>query len=158
MCPSLLSNVKVNDFTIYFERTQIKNFKKYASILPFVKSTFDFIHGKGITIGIVTTKSRNEALTILKGYELPFDGLVSGSDVIKRKPDPESVFKICKNLKLNPKDCIFVGDHPFDMLAAKAAGCLAVGTLTGWGNQKNLKDAGADYIVKNLSYLKELIE
>lgn len=81
--PKLLPGVKLSDFKKYFEEIQTKKFKRYASILPFVKSTFSFIKNKGIMIGIVTTKSRNEALAVLNGYRLPFDSLVSGSDVKK---------------------------------------------------------------------------
>ena len=154
----LLPEVDYEKFKKYFEITQIKNFKKFSKILPFVKTIFNLINKKGIKIGVVTTKSRSEALAILNGYDLPFNTLVSGSDVKKRKPDPEPVLKACENLNLDPKDCIFVGDHPFDMLAAKSAGCFAVGTLTGWGNRENLKNAGADDIIKNLSSLKKLIE
>jgi HAD superfamily hydrolase (TIGR01549 family) len=156
--PKLLPEVDYKEFKDYFEKTQIKNFKKFSNILPFVKTTFNFINKKRIKIGIVTTKSRVEALAILNDYKLPYNVLVSGSDVKKRKPDPEPVLKACENLNLNPKDCLFVGDHPFDMIAAKSAGCFAVGTLTGWGNKKNLKSAGADDIIKNLSSLKKLIE
>jgi pyrophosphatase PpaX len=154
----LLPEVDYEKFKKCFEITQINNFKKYSKILPFVKSTFNFINKKRIKIGIVTTKSRSEALAILNGYDLPFNTLVAGDDVKKRKPDSEPVLKACENLNLNPKDCLFVGDHPFDMIAAKSAGCFAVGTLTGWGNKKNLKSAGADDIIKNLSSLKKLIE
>jgi HAD superfamily hydrolase (TIGR01549 family) len=156
--PKLLPGVDYHKFKEYFEKTQIRNFKKYSEILPFVKLTFNFVNKKGIKIGIVTTKSRSEALAILKGYKLPYDTLVAGNDVKNRKPDPESVLKACKSLKLKPKDCMFVGDHPFDMQAAKSAGCLAVGVLTGWGNRKNLKNAGAKYLIKDLRGLKKLIE
>ncbi|MEM5782071.1 MAG: HAD-IA family hydrolase [Candidatus Aenigmatarchaeota archaeon] len=155
--PKFFPNVNYQEFKNYFEETQIKNFKKYAKLLPFVKSTFLYLRKQGIKIGIITTKTRKEALAILNGYKLPFDTLVSGSDVKNRKPNPESVFKACESLNLEPKDCIFVGDHPFDMLAAKKAGCLAIGILTGWGNKINLKKAGAGYIIKDLSFLKKLI-
>jgi len=156
--PKILPEVNLEKFRACFQDTQIKNFKKFARILPFVKSTFKFIDKKKIKIGIVTTKRRSEAFAILKGYKLPYDTVVGGDDVKNKKPDPEPVLKACKNLRLNPKDCMFVGDHPFDMMAAKSVGSLAIGTLTGWGNRKNLKNAGADYIIKNLSGLKKLIK
>jgi len=145
------------EFGKYFEELQIKNFKKYGGLLPFVKSTIDFIHDKGIRIGIVTTKKRNEALAILNGYRLHYNALVGGDEVRSRKPSPESVLKCCEEVETNPRFCVFVGDHPFDMQAAKSAGCKAIGVLTGWGNEKNLKDAGADYIIKDLRALKKLI-
>jgi pyrophosphatase PpaX len=155
--PKLLPDVDLKEFRKCFERTQIKNFRKYSKLLPFVKPTLIFIKQREIKIGIITTKVRKEALSILKSYKLPYDIVVAGDEVKKRKPDPESVIKACKILKLKPKDCMFVGDHPFDMQAAKSAGCLPIGTLTGWGNRKNLKRAGAKYLIENLKGLKKII-
>jgi len=146
------------EFIRCFEDYQIKNFKKYGKLLPHVKSIFREIKRRKIKIGIVTTKKRSEALAILRGYKLFYDTLVGHDDVKKRKPSPEPTLKACKNLKVKPKDCIFVGDHPFDMLSAKGAGCFAIGVLTGWGTTYKLKRAGADHIIKDLRGLKELIE
>ncbi len=146
------------EFIKYFEDHQIKNFKKYGKILPYVKITFKKIKKRKIKIGIVTTKKSNEARAILKGYKLSYNVLVGNDDVKHIKPSPEPVLKACKKLRLKTKDCIFVGDHPFDMKAAKSAGCLAVGVLTGWGNRKSLKKAGADYIIKDLRSLIKLLE
>jgi len=146
------------EFLYHFQETQIKNFKRYSELLPYVSSTFRKIKRRKIKIGIVTTKRRIEAESILKGYRLPYDTLVGNDDVKNIKPNPEPVFKACKNLKVKPKDCIFIGDHAFDMQAAKSAGCIAVGVLTGWGNRKNLECAGADYIIKDLKELTKLIE
>jgi len=145
-------------FIKYFEDHQIENFKKYGKILPYVKSTFKKIKKRKIKIGIVTTKKSREARAILKGYKLAYDTLVGNDNVKHIKPAPEPVLKACRKLKVKPKECVFVGDHPFDMQAAKSAGCLAIGVLTGWGNRKNLKKAGADYVIKDLKGLIKLLE
>jgi pyrophosphatase PpaX len=146
------------EFIKYFEDHQVENFKKYGKLLPYVKITFKKIKNRKLKIGIVTTKKKREAIAILNGYSLPYDTVVGNDDVKNRKPDPEPVFKACENLKIKPKDCIFVGDTPFDMQAAKSAGCLATGVLTGHENRKNLKKAGADYIIKNLKGLFKLLK
>jgi pyrophosphatase PpaX len=145
------------EFMKYFEEDQIKNFKKYGKLIHYVKPMLEYIHNKGIRIGIVTTKKRSEALAILNGYKLHYNALVGGDDVRNRKPQPEPVLKACEEVETRPIFCISVGDHPFDMMAAKSAGCYAIGVLTGWGNEKNLKEAGADYIIKDLRGLKKLI-
>ncbi|NIO44210.1 MAG: HAD-IA family hydrolase [Candidatus Aenigmarchaeota archaeon] len=145
-------------FIKYFEDHQIENFKKYGGILPYVKSNFKSIKKRKIKIGIITTKKSKEAIAILKEYKLPYDVLVGNDNVKHIKPNSEPVLKACKELKVKPRECIFVGDHPFDMQAAKSAGCLAIGVLTGWGNRKNLKKAGADYIIKDLKSLIKLLK
>jgi pyrophosphatase PpaX len=155
--PKMLPGFDWRVFQNYFRILQVRNFRKYSKLLPTVKETLKLIDKHGIKIGIVTTKIRSEALAILNGYKLPYDVLVAGDEVKKRKPNPESVLKACKKLNLKPKDCMFVGDHPFDMKAAKLAGCIPIGTLTGWGKKKNLKASGAKYLIRNLSGLNKII-
>jgi N-acetyl-D-muramate 6-phosphate phosphatase len=156
--PKLIPGFDWRVFQKYFEKLQIRNFKKYSKLLPTVKKTFMFIDGKELKIGVVTTKIRSEASAILKGYGLPYDVLVGGDEVKRRKPNPESIIMACRKLRLAPKECMFVGDHPFDMEAAASAGCVPAGTLTGWGNKKNLKAAGAKYVIRNLEGLERMIE
>jgi len=158
--PRLIPEAKPfkKEFIKYYEEHQIKNFKKYGKLLPYVKSTFKKIKKRKIKIGIVTSKKRGEAIAVLEGYKLPYDALFGNDDVKNIKPDSEPVIKACKKLKIKPKDCIFIGDHPFDMMSAKSAGCISVGVLTGWGNRNNLKKAGADFIIKDLRGLNKLIK
>jgi phosphoglycolate phosphatase len=44
--------------------------------------------------------------------------------------------------------CIMAGDREFDIWGAKAAKMDSIGVLYGFGNVKELTDAGADYLVK----------
>jgi HAD superfamily hydrolase (TIGR01549 family) len=157
--PKLLSETKkfINEFSDYYMKSYNKDVRSIKPF-PYVKGIFNFVRKSKIKIGIVTTKSRSQALVTLNYYRLPYNLVIGHDDVRKTKPNPEPVLKACGNLKLNPKDCIFVGDHPFDMQAAKSADCLAIGVLTGWGNRNNLKRAGADYLIKDLRGLKKLIE
>jgi phosphoglycolate phosphatase len=47
--------------------------------------------------------------------------------------------------------CIYVGDHPGDMAAARAAGAYAVGVTTGANDEAALLAAGADLAVPDLA-------
>jgi phosphoglycolate phosphatase-like HAD superfamily hydrolase len=147
----------IKEFAEYYR--EIYN-KDVRSIKPFpeTKGIFSWILKKDMKIGIVTTKSGFQARTTFDFYKLPYGTIVGCEDVRKVKPDSEPVVKACKRLRVKPEDCIFVGDHPFDMQASIAAGCVPVGTLTGWGNRKNLKAAGAKYLIENLSDLKDIIQ
>ena len=149
---------KMKEFNSYYLRLYVKNYRKYSGLLPYVKTTFNFLDKRKVKIGIVTTKRRKTALAVLKGFKVKYNILVSYDDVRHRKPHAEPVLKACKLLKVKPKDCIFFGDHSFDMMSAKAAGCTAVGVLTGVRNRKELKKSGADFIIKNLKDARRLIE
>ena len=147
----------IKKFANYYRdqyNSDVKNIKPF----PYLKEIFDWIKKKKIKIGIVTTKTSLQSRITLEYYKLPYDVIIGNDNVKKRKPHPEPVLKACRILKVNPEECIFFGDHPFDMQAAKAADCTAVGVLTGWGNETNLKKAGADIIIKDLRSLKKLLK
>lgn len=39
------------------------------------------------------------------------------------KPDPDAIILAAQRLGLDPKDCLMIGDTPYDLLAAQKAGC-----------------------------------
>src|ERR1043166_7542222 len=65
-----------------------------------------------------------------------------GSDAAgPHKPHPEPVLKALELLEALPRDAAYVGDSPFDVAAARAAGVFAV--AVGWGGIHRVDDAGA---------------
>jgi phosphoglycolate phosphatase-like HAD superfamily hydrolase len=52
-----------------------------------------------------------------------------------------------------PSTCLMVGDTMVDILAGKKAGAQTVGVLCGFGDNRELKRAGADLILDNTSDL-----
>ncbi len=59
------------------------------------------------------------------------------------KPHPGQLWDACAALGLPPARAAMVGDHPTDMQAAVAAGCLPVGVTSGRIGAEELTDAGA---------------
>jgi pyrophosphatase PpaX len=88
---------------------------------------------EGRRLGIVTAKRR--ATVELAFRVLPiehlFETVVGGDETKAHKPDPEPLLLAAERLNVDPKDCAYVGDSPFDIRAAKAAGMFAVAVT--WG-------------------------
>ena len=98
---------------------------------------------EGRRLGIVTAKRR---LTVgLAFARLPiehfFDVVVGGDETDRHKPDPAPLLLALERLGAAAEDAAYVGDSPFDMQAAKAAGLYAVGVS--WGRIHG-RDALAD--------------
>ena len=57
--------------------------------------------------------------------------IVTSDDTKERKPHPAPLLKAAEKLEMPPHLFAYVGDYAGDMLAARAAGMLAVAAL--WG-------------------------
>ena len=88
---------------------------------------------EGRRLGIVTAK-RHQTVE-LAFARLPiehlFETVVGGDDTKRHKPDPEPLLLALDRLDARPEDAAYVGDAPFDVKAARAAGVHAIGVT--WG-------------------------
>ena len=88
---------------------------------------------EGRRLGIVTAKRR--ATVELAFARIPiehlFETVVGGDETARHKPDPEPLLLALERLDARPEDAAYVGDAPFDVKAAKAAGLYSVGVT--WG-------------------------
>ena len=62
------------------------------------------------------------------------------TDVKISKPDPEGILLACRKLKVNPKNTIYLGDHPNDLKAAHSAGASFIGCLYGYSLGEDISD------------------
>ena len=115
-----------------------------------IMKVVDELSREGRKLGIVTAKRRRAldlALAALP-LERAFETFVTSEDTKRHKPHPEPVLLALARLGADPSDAAFVGDSPFDVGAAKAAGVFAV--AVSWGgihSRERLLDAGADAFV-----------
>ena len=87
----------------------------------------------GCRLGIVTSKLRAVVDLVLDqvSYGPAFEVIVTVDDTELHKPDPEPILCAVERLKVGPDAVIYVGDSPFDILAARAAGVASGAAL--WG-------------------------
>jgi pyrophosphatase PpaX len=116
------------------------------------------LHERGHRLGIVTAKRR---LTADMAFaRLPIDHLfetvVGGDETERHKPDPAPLLLALERLGASPADAAYVGDSPFDMQAANAAGLYAIGVS--WGKIHTADKLGdADVIIHDPEELLELV-
>ena len=104
---------------------------------------------EGRRLGIVTAKRR---LTVdLAFARLPieqfFDVVVGGDETEEHKPHPAPLLLALERLSARAEETAYVGDSPFDMQAARAAGLHAVGVSWGRIHGRDALVADADEIV-----------
>ncbi len=116
----------------------------------------DVLKRQGRRLGIVTAKRR--ATVELAFGHLPlehfFDVVIGSDDTERHKPDPEPIMHALHLLDVRPEEAAYVGDSPFDVRAAKAAGVHAVAVT--WGgihHRQRLEVEQPDAIVSDTEEL-----
>jgi pyrophosphatase PpaX len=92
------------------------------------------LRAEGRELGIVTAKRHRTVVLALERFpELRehVSVVIAHEDTDRHKPDPDPVLAAVERLEVEPSQAAYVGDSPFDIRAAKAAGAFAVGV--GWG-------------------------
>jgi pyrophosphatase PpaX len=91
------------------------------------------LHEDGVRLGVVTAKRRSTvdlAFARLRVGHL-FETVVGGDETEQHKPEPAPLLLAAERLGVDPMDCAYVGDSPFDIRAAKAAHMYSVAVT--WG-------------------------
>jgi pyrophosphatase PpaX len=112
----------------------------------------------GLPMGVVTSKSgpMAERGLAISGIRQRFDIVVSCEDTERHKPDPAPLVFAADALGADLRYCVYVGDSPHDMRAAKAAGAHAVGVTWGVSSEAHLAAEGPDAIIDDMADLSKL--
>jgi pyrophosphatase PpaX len=103
---------------------------------------------RGLGLSVVSNKLRAtvERGLVVTGIRDAFAVVLGLDDVTQPKPHPEAIERVAVVHGVAPHELAVVGDSPFDMRAARAAGALAIGVVWGPGDRELLLDAGAHHI------------
>jgi pyrophosphatase PpaX len=118
------------------------------------------LHEEGRRLGVVTAKRRATAELAFARVPIShlFETVVGGDETEKHKPDPEPLLLAAERMGIDPATAAYVGDSPFDMRAAKAAGMHAVAVT--WGrihDRALLEREEPDAIADSAEELLELL-
>jgi HAD superfamily hydrolase (TIGR01509 family) len=109
----------------------------------------------GVTHGIATSGRRPEINASLDALGVPDDTVVvARGDVARAKPEPDLFVECARRLGAAPGDCYVVGDAVWDLLAARRAGMLSVGLLSGGYGADELQRAGAYIVYRDAAELR----
>jgi pyrophosphatase PpaX len=116
------------------------------------------LHEQGHRLGVVTAKRRSTVELAFARVPIAhlFETVVGGDETQKHKPDPEPLLLAAERMHARPDETAYVGDSPFDIRAAKAAGMHAIAVT--WGrihDRERLEREEPDAIVDTAEELLE---
>jgi pyrophosphatase PpaX len=116
------------------------------------------LHEEGRRLGVVTAKRRSTVELAFARVPVAhlFETVVGGDETERHKPDPEPLLLAAERMGAEPAEAAYVGDSPFDIRAAKAAGMHAVAVT--WGrihDRERLEAEEPDAIAERAEELLE---
>ena len=115
--------------------------------LPGARPLLERMQREGLTLVIATSAKKDEykELVRIAGVEGVVDDQTTSDDASRSKPDPDIIVAALKKAGVRPEEAIMLGDTPYDIQAAGAAGVGCVAFRSGGWQDADLPGALAIY-------------
>lgn len=129
-----------------------------VNVYPNVKETLQELSDSKIPVGMVTSKlhaiaERGLALFGIDGY---FEEIVGADDCELHKPDPAPLLLCSERMGVDIGHCLYVGDSPYDLKAANAAGAISVAALWGMYEPDILRRESPRYEARDIREIPDI--
>lgn len=153
-------NINVQDFEQFIKiyKENYFNQMQYSYLYPDVTETLANLKNNGNKISLLTTKVQDQAEKIIDYFELgEYFNLVMGRrDGIAYKPSAEPLLMICKELNVEVKNTLMIGDTELDIQCGKNAGSKTCGVLYGYRTKELLEIEQPDFIIDSVKEILSL--
>lgn len=148
-------NLAISKYREYFNVTGLYENIVYTGIEEVLKN----LHNKGKKLMIATSKPTTFTNIILEHFKLiQYFDFVAGSEMDGTRSKKCDVIRyiIEENHISDISEIIMIGDRKYDIFGAKIVGIDSAGVLYGYGDQSELMNAGADYIIEKVEDIGKL--
>ena len=131
---------------------------KKGQIIQGVKPMLKKLRKRGIKIAIITRNCNKAVKMVFPDIESFSDAYLPRDYVSQVKPHPDHLVLALEKMGVNdPTHCLMVGDHIMDIEGGKRMGMKTTGVLTGKITRLDFMQAGADYIVDDVTAIPGII-
>lgn len=150
----------------YYEECRALYRKKFDEdplykVVPYdgIINTLKILKERGMKLAVCSNKPHIAAVKVIDAmFDGYFDVVIGQSEKIKRKPAPDGPLKAAEEFKVEPFECMYVGDTKTDMLTGNAANMHTVGALWGFRDKKELIENGAERVAQTPVELIKICE
>lgn len=130
-----------------------------CGFMPGTFETLSRLKGKGIRMGVCTSNSGEVAVKVLEklGASLFFDSVIGRTPGMLMKPHPDQVLACFREMGVDPRDGVMIGDSHNDVLAGKAAGAKAIAIPVYFTRREAMEAAKPDAVVKSMADLPDAL-
>ena len=130
-----------------FARNCMFEVKPYAGM----PETLQAMKHAGLRLAVLTNKPQDRAVDNIHGlfgHDL-FEVICGITPQRRPKPDPTALLELLRHWKLQPSQCLYVGDTNTDMRTAQNAGLPKVGALWGFRDRAELSQFAPEHLAEH---------
>jgi phosphoglycolate phosphatase-like HAD superfamily hydrolase len=142
----------------YFNKLGIGKRKPPFWLISGILPMLDLLAEK-YPMAIVSARDFKGTMAFLDYFDLSkrFQSIVTAQSCEYTKPYPHPILHAAKMAGVKPEECLMIGDTTVDILSARKAGAQSIGVLCGFGEEGELRKAGADLILKHTSQVADAL-
>ena len=134
-------------------------FANRVGLFPSTKRTLERLRDMKVRLAIATSSVSASARPFLDRHGLTpfFDGIVTGDEIERGKPDPDIYLRAAKKLGIRADACLVIEDALSGIAAGKAAGMRVAAIPDRRFVEARDYEKEADYVLGNLSEIPKLV-
>jgi len=134
-------------------------FANRVGLFPSTKRTLERLRDMKVRLAIATSSVSASARPFLDRHGLTpfFDGIVTGDEIERGKPDPDIYLRAAKKLGIGADACLVIEDALSGIAAGRAAGMRVAAIPDRRFVDARDYEKEADYVVGNLSEIPALV-
>ena len=126
--------------------------------LPGVPRMLKLLRERGIKVGVITRNCDKAVKMVFPDIEHLSDAYLPRDYVAHVKPHSDHLALALKEMGVrDPTLCLMVGDHLMDIEGGKRMGMKTAGVLTGKITRKGFIEAGADYVLEDVTAITGIL-
>ena len=140
-----------------FMRQYEEHLMDQTDLFPNCRETLEHFAHKENTI--LSNKPTHFITQILDALDCrsPFSTIIGGDRMPAKKPDPGGLLHILEQHRMPPEETLMIGDSLVDVATGKRAGVKTCGVTYGHAGRESLESAQPNWIIDDLSELKQFV-
>lgn len=156
--PDGLNNPDFEKCLAVFKKNYAENMYNKTAPYEGILELLQNLNKHSYKIGVVSNKFDAAVKCLCKTY---FGDLISAAigeaENVRKKPAPDSVFKVMELLGASRMSSVYCGDSEVDAQTAKNANIDCIGVTWGFRSRKVLEDNGVKFIVNKPEEIEKLL-
>lgn len=113
----------------------------------------------GVLTAVVSNKADYAVQHLCKHYfDGLFDAAVGEKSTVRRKPEPDSVYEVLRQLQVTKEEAVYIGDSEVDVETACNASMDGIAVTWGFRTEEFLRSKGATVVVSTMEELEQTLQ